>query len=287
MTDDLYRALRHCIFLAGQGVPLEECLAQHPEYAEELMPLLQAAIIPSRDDASSPSSRVPSAVRTRLRQRVLEHWDRTHTLKGQYPRAAPAFSLPWAAVMILAVLASIVLVGGASTVLASEDSVPGTSLYPVKEFREEVRLWLTLSPEEKVAVYTQFIEERTQEIRRLARVEESGPAAVSVARLEQHFSAVDQLAEPKAPDREGSEPSASEAIITTLETALAEQASVNTVIQETIGQASEESYPCLQHTLKVIQRARSQVRSALGAIGQDFPQGASGSGEGSVTLCPH
>jgi hypothetical protein len=287
MTDDFYRALQHCIVLVRQGVPLEECLTQYPEYAKELMPLLQAATIPSREDADSSNSRLPSAVQTRLCQWVLGHWDCTHALKQQYPQVVPAFSLPWAAVMVLAVLASIALVGGVSTAMAAEDSVPGTSLYPVKELREETRLWLTHSPEEKVAVYTGFVEERTQEIIRLARVEERGPAAVAVARLEQHISAVDQLIEENAPRHGSSEASASEAIITALENALAEQASVNTVIQETLGQAPEEAYPCVQHTLQVIQRARSQVRSALEAVGQDFPQAPAESGEGSLTLCPH
>lgn len=286
MTDDFYRALERCIVLVRQGVPPEECLAQYPEYAEELMPLLQAAIIPSGDVANLSDSRMPSAVQTRLRQRVLGHWDRTHALKQRRPQVAPAFSLPWAAVMVLAILAGIVLVGGASTAMAAEDSVPGASLYPVKEIREEARLWLTRSPEEKVAVYTRFVEERTREIRRLAGIEESGPAAVAVARLEQHISAVEQLTEEDAPSHGGSEPSANEAIITALENALAEQAAANTVIQETLGQAPDEAYPCLQHTLQVIQRARSQVRSALEAVGQDFSQSPSGSGEGSVTLCP-
>src|SRR5918999_254708 len=270
MRDDFYRALQHCIALARQGVPLEECLAQYPEYAAELMPLLQAATTPSRDYSNSPNSRMPSSVRTRLRQRVLEHWDRTQALKQQRLRVDPAFPLPWAAVTALAILIAIVLVGGASTTMAAQDSVPGTSLYPVKEFREEARLWLAGSPEEKVAVYTQFVEERTAEIIRLAQAGESSPAAVAVARLEEHFNAVDQLIKEDAPGHRGSEPSASEAIITKLENALAEEASVNTTIRETLGQAPEEAYPCLQHTLQLIQRARSQVRSALQAVGQDF-----------------
>jgi Domain of unknown function (DUF5667) len=216
MTNDFYRAIQHCLELTPQGTPLEECLAQYPEYAEELRPLLIAATTPTQG-----YSRMPSTVRARLRQRVLEHWDHTHAPKQSCPWAIPAFPIPWAAVLVLAVSATIILAGGASTVMAAEDSVPGTSLYPVRELREEATLWLTRSPEEKVAVYARFVEERTEEIMRLAWTGERDPAAVAVARLEQRFSAVDQLTEATSLGPGGSEPSATEAIITTLESTLA------------------------------------------------------------------
>jgi hypothetical protein len=89
MTNDFYRAIQHCLELTRQGTPLEECLAQYPEYAEELRPLLIAATTPTQG-----YSRMPSTVRARLRQRVLEHWDHTHAPKHPAPGLFRHFRYP-------------------------------------------------------------------------------------------------------------------------------------------------------------------------------------------------
>ena len=111
MTNDLYQALQQCIRLARSGVPMEECLAQYPEYASELKPLLMAANTPpAQGRVAQPCdpTRMSVAAKSRVRQRVMEHWDLKHSrrkgwsfLVGSHSRAI--LPLRWAAATAVAV----------------------------------------------------------------------------------------------------------------------------------------------------------------------------------------
>jgi len=65
-------------------------------------------------------------------------------------------------VMIVALLA-----GGGGTVYASQSSLPGDTLYPVKLMTEDVQTAVAWSPEKKVGMETKFANRRLEEIKKL------------------------------------------------------------------------------------------------------------------------
>jgi hypothetical protein len=61
----------------------------------------------------------------------------------------------------------VILAGSSFTVLASQSSLPGQVLYPVKSWSEDVRLSITSSPDEKLNLTLYFTNRRLEEISNL------------------------------------------------------------------------------------------------------------------------
>jgi hypothetical protein len=273
MTDDFYQALQECLTQARAGVPVEQCLAQYPRYAEDLRPLLMAATA-SRDQLSAGMS--PST-KSRIRSRVMGYWDMKHSRKGAwwFPRLLP---VRWAGAAAVAVL--LVLGGGAGTVAAAQDSLPGSALYSVKQLREEAGLWFATSPEEKVRAYSGYVKERAREVQELDQRGGNSAVSMSLSRLEQHLSEVDQLTEAsaKVPVLESSRYSITE----TLEGTLVSPDQPSNV-QEAL---AEGSYPCLQHTLRILQGTRDRVGMAAERIVRSLTSSTVSRTPSVDTFCP-
>lgn len=276
MSNDLYEALQRCIELVRSGVSFEESLAKYPAHAGELRPLLLAAT-----DASGINSMSLDA-KLRVRRRVLEQWDRKHS-----PRRAwwTAFDLSfrWPAAVAAVVLLMIV-VGGVGTAAAAQNALPGSSLYSVKQLREEARLWIALSPDEKVEVYVGYVGERASELSRLAQSGEDIQTEVALARLEEHLSAVDEI---RSEFNVGLNTlqSLDSPMIGSLGAALLTPEESGS-ISEVLSQTPPNTYPCLQHIFQVLQQARSRVSDSLETLGRDLPSTQSLEGEESGSLCP-
>ena len=58
----------------------------------------------------------------------------------------------------------IILAGSSATVFASQKSLPGQTLYPVKSWSEDIRLFMTTSPETKLNLTLYFTNRRMEEI---------------------------------------------------------------------------------------------------------------------------
>jgi len=81
---------------------------------------------------------------------------------------------------ILAVVAIVLFGGTTATVLASQNSIPGDTLYPIKNTLEQTRLSLTRSSDARVELQLEFAEQRLQEIESLieeGRFQNIQPAA--------------------------------------------------------------------------------------------------------------
>jgi hypothetical protein len=213
----------------------------------------------------------------------MDHWDRTHSPRRSWWSLGGSAPARWAVAAVVLV-ALLTLGGGIGTVAAAQDAMPGASLYSVKQFREEARLWFTRSSEEKVAIYGEYARERVREMSRLKQSGQAPAAAIALSRLEEHLSAMDRLMAETPPGAPLVE-SGRLAIIETLEGSPAAPESAGAVPQ-TLAESPPGAYPCLQHTLQAIQQAREQVQSALERVGGNLPsptdQGPS-RGEG---FCP-
>jgi hypothetical protein len=165
----------------------------------------------------------------------------------------PFFLPKWAGVAVSLLLAF--LLGGVGTVAASGGAVPGGLLYPVKQMREETQLWFSLSPEAKVYLYSNLVNERVEELTMLATAEDTHSGSISVDRLEQHVNSLNQLIvnhESQLADA-----------ITTVEASLSEaESAALQVIDETQGEAHAD----LQQALSILETSRLRVQSALNKL---------------------
>lgn len=264
MVDRLDEVLQECLELLCQNVPLEECLATYAEDAEELEPLLRAALTSKRQLTPG----MPPETRARLRARVLTEWDRSH-LPRQRLWGLPSFLPRWAAVAASLVLA--IMVGGAGAVTAAGGAIPGDSLYPVKELREGTQLWFARSPEAKVAIYSRLVEERVEEIREVTAKGRTRPISIAVQRLEGHVADINQLVEESIEKPTDGSPAIAPGLVTQLQDVIAGQKSAEGLLQETFERAPVEARPGLQRALEAIQGGKARVRAALEAAGHPVP----------------
>ena len=245
--------------MSRQGASLKECLDQFPQYAEELEPLLEAAM----GSAGSSGPVMSAEMRSRLRGWVLSEWDRQHQPRRQR-WSFSLFSSRWAMATAAAVVMLMVVIGGVGTAAAAQDAIPGTTLYPVKQLEEEARLWITRSPEVKVARYGDLVRERAQELRKLAGRGDAQATSVAVSRMERHIKDVSLLLENQAAPAEILPMASLELeLLATVEDAVSGKDVAAGQVQDTLRQAPADAYPCLRHTVRAIQMARQRVHDAV------------------------
>jgi hypothetical protein len=167
--DTIYDALESCLQALDQGADLESCLARYPQLADELRPILDAAIqaraaavtdVPI-DVARRGRARVLQAAAEIREQRnaapVLPFWRRQSFFGARFYRLAAT-----AAVVVI-----FLLTGGTGLVNASNGALPGDKLYPVKRSWEGVQLAFVFNPQTKSELEHKFEHERVQEIEEL------------------------------------------------------------------------------------------------------------------------
>ncbi len=250
---DLAERLDACLSLIEAGLSVDECLARYPDAADELRPLLSA----SAAVKTALATELPLSARLRVTNRVMSAWDEraSRPARRWWSISLPSLAPKWAAV---AASLAIVLVGGTGTVSASASSIPGDALYPVKEFTEEARLWITRSPEEKVAYYSDLVEERVRELTEIAQAGEYQQSGIAIARLEEHLDDIDTLAD-----------SDSAADLTTqLAEASAVQHEALLDLQGLLEDAPADARAELGEAVILLQGARERVDSALDALRQ-------------------
>jgi hypothetical protein len=132
---EYHNVLSDCLdaVLAGQRT-VAQCVADHPDHAEQLRAELNVAVLTSR----LKSPRMPRESVLELEERLRAHM--TERPPAEPRRSArvirfPAISRAAAAILIVLLL---VFGGGGGVVVASADSVPGDTLYGVKRAWENV-----------------------------------------------------------------------------------------------------------------------------------------------------
>lgn len=164
MAKDLAGALDDCLTALAQGIPLEECLARYPQWAEELRSLLEVATELRQVPPLAPDPVRQEAAHRRFLQRAA-----ALGAPGQAGVLPPRSGLPLLArlaALAAGLLLVVMLLGGATVALAW-DSQPDSPLYPVKLATERARLWLTFDDEDKARLLLEQSERRLQEIRNL------------------------------------------------------------------------------------------------------------------------
>lgn len=170
----LSEIVNECLEALRHGESIEERLSRHADIADELRPLLtaalaMAAVAPTRDDSARRTARTrfEGAVRHHLATKrsivpgrlSIREWWNSH---------ASGWSRAWVVGFATMALFVVLSTGAA---YASTDALPDSPLYPVKRATEHARLAVTFSDESRAMYHLELIERRTLE---LAAVAESG-----------------------------------------------------------------------------------------------------------------
>jgi hypothetical protein len=136
------------------SMTVDECLKQYPEQAHELAPLLQTALSVEHAVDIEPAPEAKAHGRYHLQLKMA---DTGKHYRSSYRNWQPR----WAIAVMTALL---VLILGSGTVFASNSSMPGSPLYPVKIATENVRLSMTGSAVAKAQLYATYAERRVVEL---------------------------------------------------------------------------------------------------------------------------
>ena len=170
----LYQALEICLQALEHGADVESCLALFPAMADDLRPILTAAL----QARSGAVADVPAEAARRGKARVLQA---AAEMREQTAVAPAALALRhWQKGLIgtrlfrlavtTAAMLAFLLTGGTGLVSASSSALPGDHLYPVKRSWEGVRLFFVVNPSARLQLEQEFEHERFQEIEELYSV---------------------------------------------------------------------------------------------------------------------
>jgi len=116
-------------------------------------------------------------------QRKTSLWEQFISWLGGYQGMARKRWAVTLAGITAAIFLTLASVGG--TVYASQNSLPGDALYPVKTLTENVQLHLENDPEDRIQLYSSFAHRRILEIQVMLENGEQVPQS-ALTRLEQH-----------------------------------------------------------------------------------------------------
>jgi hypothetical protein len=212
----------------GEG-GVDDVSREQPDAAARLDPLLQTAM---RVRAAAPAGGLPAQARAAgearlragLRRRVPAPASPGARSRPRLLR--PAFVM-FSLVAVLAILAS-----GSGVAYASESSLPGDGLYPVKRAVEGLRLAVSLTPEGDAGLLLEMAEERVSEA---ARLSDRGREQDVLAALRGYDQVVNELVvlSMNWPPGEGQE------ILETTEMQLGRQAQVLAGLQASVPEAAQ------------------------------------------------
>jgi hypothetical protein len=148
---------------------LEECLARYASMRTQLEPLLRLALSIRKPPSFAPST----AFKVRTRVRLMDYIHDNRQRKPWYSSIGENLARGWRAGWLKT--ASIVLVivlflsaSGTGTAYASQESLPGDVLYPVKKATESIRRTFTFDNDEQLNLELSLADTRLEEMEVLA-----------------------------------------------------------------------------------------------------------------------
>jgi hypothetical protein len=180
------------------GERIDACVAAYPEHAEELREALESAVQVQKSFAFKPDSDRKRAARLRMMQALDKRTSRRPNPLKSLLLATVKSSRRWAVVATALVVA--LSVGGTGTVLASSETIPGDTLYPVKRVSEQAQFLMIFSDEKEADLHAELLERRVQEMEEVQARGRQRFVPELAEQLEHHAQRARALAE--APVRE-------------------------------------------------------------------------------------
>ena len=174
MTDRFESILDESISALQAGVPIEDILAEVPDYAAELRPLLYAATLVANPNPEL----VPDERKAALRAEYLEQAAELPPVLPTYGekiravasivrrRTTPKAVVSDLVTITVTVILTLAMVAVILNFMAA-DSIPGDFLYGVKRGSENIQLILTFSEEREQILIDEFNRRRIEEINQL------------------------------------------------------------------------------------------------------------------------
>ncbi len=169
--------------LMNNGEPIEQCLNDYPQHADELRPLLETTV----------TARQALAIQPRPEFKTSARYQFQSALQGFKPKKSlPFFTWqPQWAMAVVIILA--VLFTGGGTVAAAGRSMPDSPLYPIKLITEQVQLALTTSTISKAKLYAKLADKRVAEIVYVANSGKSEQIVAIAQRLNRYLTLIASL----------------------------------------------------------------------------------------------
>ena len=186
---DIKDTLDLCLDRILKGESIEQCIADYPDQAEELAPILASAVRLYPLQGVRPSESGKAKARSRMEQALVER----RAKKYKAP-LAQQWLVMFARPVGLALLAIALLTTGAgATVAAASDSLPDGTLYPIKRTTESVRLALTFGDVEKARLHASYANRRAREMAVMASKQNFNDMDSLQNNLEQHLISVQKI----------------------------------------------------------------------------------------------
>jgi hypothetical protein len=134
------------------GEPLDEVVNEYPHWRDRLALEIKTAHW-IQDQAAAYEPRPGFVVSTR--QPLIEDMQRPAKTSRLTP-SAQHLQVQLSRLMLALFIVMTVLLGGAGTVLAAQDALPGDALYPVRIAAEDLQLLLTFDPVKQAYLHLQF-----------------------------------------------------------------------------------------------------------------------------------
>lgn len=185
MNNDIYDILEACLQSIERGANIDTLVARYPQFADELRPLLKAALSARAMPLPSPSASGMRRGRSQFLQKAAEMREAKAA-----PRARRSV-IPWFQRLAISLGLTFALVfSGTGLVSASSTALPGENLYPVKRTWEDVSLFFVFDPSIRMVRENEYDQERLHEATELlaeGRHEEISFAGVVVAQNGQFY----------------------------------------------------------------------------------------------------
>jgi hypothetical protein len=179
--------LNDCLEKMLQGRSIEQCLADYPDHASALEPMLRTAA----------RTRMAANVRPRPEFKDRARHEFQVAIRDMETKPAPVghrffpgLKPVWIAVCALVAI----IIAGGGTVYAAGNALPDSPLYSIKLATEQVRLFFTPSDIGKAELYAQFADERVEEIIRMADKGDVELVEKTTNRLNEQLVAIASLA---------------------------------------------------------------------------------------------
>jgi hypothetical protein len=187
--------LNNCLERLLQGEELESCLKNYSEEAQELRILLTTAVgVKQYAETIKPRPEFISQTRDNLANAYeSEYLSRKVRIIGVLKPV-----VRFAAITAVVIMLLVCTFTGTVTlsVLASENTMPGQTLYPVKLAMEQIRITFAFSDEVKVDYLTRFAETRAKEIAYASEKGDADQVEAALQGLERNLSRVEEIVTP-------------------------------------------------------------------------------------------
>lgn len=175
---ELDNILENCLEkLLGGQMTIDECLEDNPEYASELEPLLKTAITTHQAVRIEPRPEFKIKASYQFREALHE----AATKKQRYSLAFTRFIPHWAVALAIML---VVVMAGSGTVVAANDDMPDSVLYPVKLAGENMRLVFSFNQSDKIGIMAELADNRVNEIVYMANHGDEKQLEVLTSRLD-------------------------------------------------------------------------------------------------------